>query len=55
MSDSKNSYDQKVWEIQAASHARMKELLTHATSRVVIEMAKGRIKQIEDKYPQLKQ
>lgn len=54
MKDSKQSYDQKHWEITVARHARMKALLEGAQSQFLKDFAQEGIAECEKAYPQLR-
>ena len=55
MKDSKQSYDQKHWEITVARHARMKALLDGAQSDALKNFAREGIAECEKAYPQLRE
>jgi len=55
MKDSKDSYEQRRWEIAAKSHAACVDMLKHFTFPSAIQEVERRIAQYEAEYPQLKQ
>jgi hypothetical protein len=54
MKDFAKSYEQKMWEINAKSHASLLVLLKNAEFDKTKEFAQQAIDKIEAKYPQLK-